>query len=114
MQVVITGIGTAVPAHCFEQQEAGEVAAQFCSATAEQAHMLNVLYRMSGVKTRGSVILDRADGPLTDRQTFFPPLTAEFPVVLWLRGSTSRSSMSCHCGQTLPGPKSASWAVMPH
>ena len=79
MQVVITGIGTAVPAHCFEQQEAGEVAAQFCSATAEQAHMLNVLYRMSGVKTRGSVILDGADGPLTDRQTFFPPLTAEFP-----------------------------------
>ena len=79
MQVVISGIGTAVPAHHFEQQEAGEVAAQFCSATSEQAHMLNVLYRMSGVKTRGSVILDRANGPLTERQTFFPPLTAEFP-----------------------------------
>jgi predicted naringenin-chalcone synthase len=79
MQVIISGIGTAIPAHHFEQQEAGEVAATFCSATPEQAHMLNVLYRMSGVKTRGSVILDRADGPLTDRQEFFPPLTEESP-----------------------------------
>ena len=79
MQVVISGIGTAVPPHHFEQQEAGEVAAHFCSATSEQAHMLNVLYRMSGVVTRGSVILDRADGPLTDRQEFFPPRTPESP-----------------------------------
>ena len=79
MQVVISGIGTAVPPHQFEQQEAGEVAASFCSATAEQAHMLNVLYRMSGVKTRGSVILDRDEGALTDRQQFFPPLTTESP-----------------------------------
>ncbi len=79
MQVVISGIGTAVPAHQCEQQEAGEVAAQFCSASPEQAHMLNVLYRMSGVNTRGSVVFDRAEGPLTDRQEFFPPCTAEAP-----------------------------------
>lgn len=79
MQVVISGIGTAVPAHQCQQQEAGEVAAQFCSATPEQAHMLNVLYRMSGVNTRGSVVFDKAEGPLTERQEFFPPRTAEAP-----------------------------------
>ena len=79
MQVVISGIGTAVPAHHLAQQEAGEVAAQFCSATSEQAHMLNVLYRMSGVNTRGSVIFDRADGPVTERQSFYPPRSDESP-----------------------------------
>ena len=79
MQVVISGIGTAVPAHQCQQQEAGEVAAQFCSATPEQAHMLSILYRMSGVNTRGSVVFDRADGPMTDRQEFFPPCTPESP-----------------------------------
>lgn len=79
MQVVISGIGTAVPAHQCQQQEAGEVAAQFCSATPEQAHMLNILYRMSGVDTRGSVVFDRAEGALTDRQEFFPPCTPEHP-----------------------------------
>ena len=79
MQVVISGIGTAVPAHHCQQEEAGEVAAQYCSASPEQAHMLNVLYRMSGVNTRGSVILDRAEGPLVDRQEFFPPITDDAP-----------------------------------
>src|SRR5262249_18053756 len=39
----------------------------------EQAHMLSVLYRMSGVETRGSVVLDCIDGPLEQRQGFFPP-----------------------------------------
>jgi predicted naringenin-chalcone synthase len=79
MQVVITGIGTSVPPHHCEQHEAGELAAQFCSATADQAHMLGILYRMSGVNTRSSVVIDRSDGPLTDRQEFFPPRSDESP-----------------------------------
>ena len=79
MQVVISGIGTAVPEHQCQQHEAGEVAAQFCSATPEQAHMLGILYRMSGVNTRGSVVFDKADGPMTERQEFFPPRTDESP-----------------------------------
>ena len=79
MRIVISGIGTSVPEHRVDQQEAGEVAAQFCSATSEQAHMLNVLYRMSGVESRGSVVLDSPSGPLTGRQSFFPPISPEFP-----------------------------------
>jgi predicted naringenin-chalcone synthase len=79
MEIVISGIGTAVPPHHFRQDEAGEVAAQYCSATAEQAKMLNMLYRRSGVHTRGSVILDQAEGELADRQQFFPPVTDEEP-----------------------------------
>ena len=79
MQVVISGIGTSVPSHSCEQDEASEVAAHYCSASPEQAHMLNVLYRMSGVSTRGSVILDRAEGALVERQEFFPPYSSDSP-----------------------------------
>lgn len=79
MHVVISGIGTAVPAHQCQQQEAGEVAAQFCSATPDQAHMLSILYRMSGVNTRGSVVFASDQGTMTERQEFYPPCTPEFP-----------------------------------
>ncbi|MDB5388285.1 MAG: Alpha-pyrone synthesis polyketide synthase-like Pks18 [Planctomycetaceae bacterium] len=90
MQVVISGIGTAVPMHQFEQAEAGAVAAQFSGANAEQAHLLNALYRLSSVETRGSVILNRADGPLTERQEFFPPRSSEF-----LDGPSTADRMRC-------------------
>jgi len=79
MEVVVAGIGTAVPEFQCEQDEAGQVAAHFCSASTEQAQVLNVLYRMSGVNTRGSVVFDRSDGPLTERQEFFPPCSTETP-----------------------------------
>lgn len=79
MGVTISGIGTAVPSHQCDQDEAGQVAAQYCSASPEQAHMLNILYRMSGVNTRGSVVLERPEGELVARQEFFPPLTADRP-----------------------------------
>ncbi len=102
MNVVISGIGTAVPAHQCEQEEAGEVAAHYCSATPEQAHMLNVLYRMSGVNTRGSVVLDRAEGALAERQEFFPPFSDEFP-----HGPTTETRLECFAEKAGPLAMSA-------
>ncbi|WP_010587023.1 type III polyketide synthase [Schlesneria paludicola] len=97
MHVAIAGIGTAVPDHQCEQEEAGEVAAQYCSATPEQAHMLSVLYRMSGVNTRGSVVLESADGILTDRQEFFPPCTPESP-----NGPTTEARLNIYAEKAGP------------
>ena len=103
MHVAIAGIGTAVPEHQCEQEEAGEVAAQYCSATPEQAHMLSVLYRMSGVNTRGSVVLDSAEGILTDRQEFFPPCTPEFPL-----GPTTEARLNIYAEKAGPLAMTAS------
>jgi predicted naringenin-chalcone synthase len=90
MQVVISGIGTSIPAHHFEQTESGIAAAQLSGADAEQAHILTALYRLSGVESRGSVVLDRAEGPLTERQEFFPPRSPEC-----LYGPTTADRMRC-------------------
>lgn len=79
MNVVIDGIGTAVPPYQVQQDEAGEVAAQYCGATPTQARTLKGLYRLSGVETRGSVVLKKPDGALEGRQDFFSPYTTDSP-----------------------------------
>ncbi len=70
----ILGIGTAVPAVSITQQAAAAFASGLGCFSAEQKHLVEVLYRRAGVKERGSVLLaakgsGRSNGT---RQQFFP------------------------------------------
>ncbi|MEX0711890.1 MAG: type III polyketide synthase [Pirellulales bacterium] len=59
MSFRILGLGTALPPHSMTQTEAAELARQVCSATEEQATLLKVLYRRSGVGMRYTVLPHR-------------------------------------------------------
>src|SRR5436309_15306118 len=71
MPVTIAGIATAVPPHRIAQSAAAEIAKTYSCATAAQERLFLGLYRRSGVETRHSVVLDRSDGDLDSRQSFY-------------------------------------------
>jgi predicted naringenin-chalcone synthase len=73
VSLVLEGFGTALPDHRFTQVELAELHAGFCKLDEERGRTLAALYRRSGVKTRGSVVLEDADGALAARQSFYPP-----------------------------------------
>lgn len=56
----ISGVGTAPPPLSIEQRQAAELAQAFCTGGAESQRRLKILFRASGVRRRGSVILDSA------------------------------------------------------
>lgn len=72
MTLALAGFGTALPTHRFTQAELAELHAGFCRIDPARERTLKALYRRSGVKTRGSVILDVPGGPLDARQSFYP------------------------------------------
>ncbi len=72
MSLHVAGIGTALPEHTLGWEEAAELHATFCLVDAKRARTLRALYRRSGVRTRRSVVLRSSDGPLEDRQDFYP------------------------------------------
>jgi predicted naringenin-chalcone synthase len=77
MTCTIVGMGTALPRFSIGQQESAHYAALFTGATEDEKRRLPVLYRMSGVDTRHSVLLDGPEGAEV-RQSFFPePDSAE-------------------------------------
>ncbi|MEX2561207.1 MAG: type III polyketide synthase [Pirellulales bacterium] len=59
MSFRILGLGTALPPHSMTQTEAADLARQVCSTTEEQATLLKVLYRRSGVGMRYTVLPHR-------------------------------------------------------
>ena len=61
MDVVIAGIGTALPEHQISQTLAGEASVAYCCDEPGQARSVGALYRMSGVETRRQV--NRVCGP---------------------------------------------------
>jgi predicted naringenin-chalcone synthase len=71
MSLVLAGIGTAVPAHSIEQREAAGIVAPFCCTTDEQERQLKALYRLSGVRTRHSVLLESSSNSRAARQSFY-------------------------------------------
>ncbi len=71
MSMLIAGIGTAVPPHRVSQVDAAEIAKQYSCATAAQERLFQTLYRRAGVEGRNCVVLDRSDGPLDGRQSFY-------------------------------------------
>jgi len=77
MTLELLGIGTALPDHCFTQQELADLHAGFCRLDERRHRTLRALYRRSGVRARRSVILETDQGPLDTRQSFFPPAADE-------------------------------------
>lgn len=71
MNCTILGMGTALPPFSIGQHESAEYAALFTGATEDEKRRLPVLYRMSGVQTRHSVLLEGPEGAEV-RQSFFP------------------------------------------
>jgi predicted naringenin-chalcone synthase len=59
MSLTILGMGTALPPHVVSQNEAAELGRLVCCQTDEQAKLLRVLYRRSGVQNRHSVLPHR-------------------------------------------------------
>ena len=75
MSLEITGIGTAVPDHAITQQQAAGLALDMANAAPGRERALAALYRKSGIRARGSVLLDEPDGQAFT-QEFFPPAEA--------------------------------------
>ncbi len=72
----ILGVGTALPMHAVTQEDAC-LFAQQAGLTKRYRKALEMLYKQSGVKQRHSVLLERTDAPLMERQSFFPVLSAD-------------------------------------
>jgi predicted naringenin-chalcone synthase len=73
MTLVLAGFGSAYPEHALAQEDAAELHATFCGLDATRARTLRALYRRAGVRRRHSAVLDASEGPLSGRQSFFPP-----------------------------------------
>jgi predicted naringenin-chalcone synthase len=71
MSMLIAGIGTALPRHRISQDDAAQIAKRYACETAAQERLFATLYRRAGVAGRGSVVLDRSEGPLEGRQSFY-------------------------------------------
>ncbi len=73
MTLFIDGIGTATPEHVIEQEDAVRLAASLVQPTPDDGLLktLKVLYRRSGVQTRGSVLLDSSSNGHPIRQSFY-------------------------------------------
>ena len=71
MPILIAGIGTAVPPHRIAQADAAELAQQYSCETTAQERLFRGMYRRAGVETRHSVVLERSDGDLGSRQSFY-------------------------------------------
>lgn len=71
MPMLIAGIGTALPPHRIAQSDAAEIAQQYSCETPAQQRLFKGMYRRAGVETRHSVVLERSDGELAARQSFY-------------------------------------------
>lgn len=84
----LQSIGTAKPPFGIDLAESLTAATLYTQADRPQSRMLQVLYRRSGIARRSSVVILWPDGPIQDRQIFFPLPTAEAP-----RGPTTGERM---------------------
>lgn len=72
MDAAILGLGSATPPCMVAQSVAAEIAKSYSCETPAQARLLPALYRRTGVRTRGSVVVEHCD-ERSLRQAFFPP-----------------------------------------
>jgi predicted naringenin-chalcone synthase len=71
MPATIAGIATALPSHRILQSDAAEIARDFSCETAEHERVFSAIFRLSGVETRHSVLLEGSEGDLASRQSFY-------------------------------------------
>ncbi len=77
MNARLWGIGTCLPAHSISQENAALIAARYCTREVEQARRVAVVYRGSGIRKRGSVLLNAPGEERVDQDFFEPPEHAE-------------------------------------
>jgi len=73
----LAGFGLAVPQHAIAQVDAAKLGLSFASPDGSRERTLQALYKRSGVTQRHSVLLDTSEGPVEDRQRFYPPIQSE-------------------------------------
>lgn len=78
MDIVISGIGTALPEGWLNQTQAADAADRLrafedVESPAKRLQLLTILYRRSGVDKRHSVLLRPGDEHPVERQTFYEP-----------------------------------------
>lgn len=88
MKAALLGLGTAAPEGRLPQSEAARVATQCLDLTGDAARRVEILYRRTGVASRGSVLLRQVDGkadsgglerfyrPCSEPDNSFGPTTA--------------------------------------
>ncbi|HWE38444.1 MAG TPA: type III polyketide synthase [Isosphaeraceae bacterium] len=69
--LALLGIGTAVPPHAIRQGDAAEIAQALTCSREDESRYYRDVYHAVGVDSRHSVILDRSDGDLAARQSFY-------------------------------------------
>lgn len=72
MSIALLGIGTAVPPHCLEQGIAARMAADCLGLDGDAARSVEVLYRRTQARTRGSVLI-RPEPAGCGLHWFYPP-----------------------------------------
>jgi predicted naringenin-chalcone synthase len=88
--VRIEGLGTAAPAGSFAQETAIPLAAARCCRNGRERLWLERIYRASGVRRRGSVLLDR-DDDVASIEAFYPPRISGDE-----RGPTTATRRACY------------------
>ena len=73
MTLHLRGIGTAVPQHSIQQDDAARLHAAFTRLDDKKTRTLRALYRKTGVMRRHSIVFERSEGEIESRQSFFPP-----------------------------------------
>ena len=88
MKAALLGLGTAAPEGRLPQSEAAHVATQCLDLTGDAARRVEILYRRTGVASRGSALLRQVDGkadagglerfyrPCSEPDNSFGPTTA--------------------------------------
>jgi predicted naringenin-chalcone synthase len=71
----ILGFGTATPRFAIGQSEAAAIAATLCPTNDEHRHLLPLLYRQTGIKQRGTVVLDSQPDGQHSPQSFYQVAT---------------------------------------
>lgn len=71
MSCNLLGLGTAVPRYSIGQADAAAIAATLCEASEDLRQLLPALYRQTGIKQRGSVVLHSQSDGQNPPQDFF-------------------------------------------
>lgn len=98
MNIALLGIGTAVPQHRLQQEIAAGMAVDCLGLEAVAAHSVEVLYRRTQAKTRGSVLI-RPESGGSGMHWFYPAAPASSP------GTAAR--MQCYRDAAPPLAESA-------
>lgn len=74
MTLHLAGLGTATPCHAIDQERAARIAQTLYPGSEEVQDLLPLLYRHTGIRQRGSVVLEQDPGTHDVPQSFFQPV----------------------------------------